>query len=145
MDITNRLKKISEDILIWTRLRNYLIDSKDHLPDSKFFASKHNTWAKVTVCLGNRARTCLLSLQSCLTLCDPMDYSPPSSSIHGILQAKKLEWVAMPSSRESSDPGIEPASLKSPALAGRFFTTSTTWEAPGNTVSLYKFQETEVI
>ena len=145
MDITNRLKKISEDILIWTRLRNYLIDSKDHLPDSKFFASKHNTWAKVTVCLGNRAHTCLLSLQSCLTLCDPMDYSPPSSSIHGILQAKKLEWVAMPSSRESSDPGIEPASLKSPALAGRFFTTSTTWEAPGNTVSLYKFQETEVI
>ena len=145
MDITNRLKKISEDILIWTRLRNYLIDSKDHLPDSKFFASKHNTWAKVTVCLGNRAHTCLLSLQSCLTLCDPMDYSPPSSSIHGILQAKKLEWVAMPSSRESSDPGIEPASLKSPALAGRFFTTSPTWEAPGNTVSLYKFQETEVI
>ena len=39
------------------------------------------------------------SLQSCLTLCDPMDYSPPGSSVHGILQARILEWVAMLSSR----------------------------------------------
>ena len=43
-----------------------------------------------------------------------MDLSPPGSSVHGILQARILEWVAMPSSR---------------ALAGRFFTTITTWEA----------------
>ena len=42
--------------------------------------------------------------QSCPTLCDPMDYSPPGSSIHGILQARILEWVAMPSSRGSSQP-----------------------------------------
>ena len=40
-----------------------------------------------------------LVAQSCLTLCDPMDYSPPGSSVHGILQAGILEWVAMPSSR----------------------------------------------
>ena len=33
--------------------------------------------------------------QSCLTLCDPMDYSPPGSSVHGILQARILEWVAI--------------------------------------------------
>ena len=39
------------------------------------------------------------SLQSCLTLCDPMDYRPPGSSVHGILQARILEWAAMPSSR----------------------------------------------
>ena len=38
----------------------------------------------------------------CLTLCDPMDCSPPGSSVHGILQARILEWVAMPSPRESS-------------------------------------------
>ena len=38
-------------------------------------------------------------LQSCPTLCDPMDCSPPGSSIHGILQASVLEWGAMPSSR----------------------------------------------
>ena len=42
------------------------------------------------------------SLQSCLTLCDPMDCSPPGSSVHRILQARILEWVAMPSSRGSS-------------------------------------------
>ena len=44
------------------------------------------------------------SLQSCPTLCDPTDYSPPGSSVHGILQARKLEWVPMPSSRVSSHP-----------------------------------------
>ena len=43
-------------------------------------------------------------LQSCLTLCDPMDYSLPGSSVHGILQARTLEWVAMPFSRGSSLP-----------------------------------------
>ena len=44
------------------------------------------------------------SLQSCLTLCDPVDCSPPGSSVHGILQARRLEWVAMSSSRGSSGP-----------------------------------------
>ena len=48
--------------------------------------------------------------QSCPTLSDPMDYSPPGSSIHGSLQARRLEWVAMPSSRDLPDPGIEPVS-----------------------------------
>ena len=41
------------------------------------------------------------SRQSCLTLCDPIDGSPPGPSVPGILQAKILEWVAMPSSRRS--------------------------------------------
>ena len=45
------------------------------------------------------------SLQSCLTLCDPMDCSPPGSSVHGIPQARILEWVAIPSSRGCSWPG----------------------------------------
>ena len=51
--------------------------------------------------------------QSCLTLCDPVDCSLPGFSVHGILQARILEWVAISSSRGSSDPGIEP---RSPAL-----------------------------
>ena len=42
------------------------------------------------------------SLQLCLTLSDPMDCSPPGSSVHGILQARLLEWGAMPPSRGSS-------------------------------------------
>ena len=41
-------------------------------------------------------------IQLCLTLCDPLDCSLPGSSAHGILQARMLEWVAMPSSRGSS-------------------------------------------
>ena len=40
----------------------------------------------------------------CLTLCDPMDCSPPHSSVHGILQARNLEWVAISFSRASSPP-----------------------------------------
>ena len=42
--------------------------------------------------------------QSCLTLCDPVDCSPPGSSVHGILQARILEWVAISFSRGSSRP-----------------------------------------
>ena len=62
--------------------------------------------------------------QSCPTLCDPMDYI-----VHGILQAIILECVAIPFSRDVPDPGMEPRSLTSLALAIRFFTTSTTREA----------------
>ena len=46
---------------------------------------------------------CLVT-QSNPTLCNPMDYTPPGFSVHGILQARILYWVAMPSSRESSQP-----------------------------------------
>ena len=45
---------------------------------------------------------CMLVAQSCPTLCDPMDCSPPASSVHGIFQARVLEWVAVSSSRGSS-------------------------------------------
>ena len=145
----------------------------------------------------------MLVVQSCRTLCNPMNCSLPDSSVHGILQARILEWIAIPFSRGSSWPknwtwvscivcrfftvwatrevplgnqikpkhlcvcsvmsdslqlhglqparllcpwnfpgkntgvgchfllpGIEPASLASPALTGGFFTTSATWEAP---------------
>ena len=44
------------------------------------------------------------SLQSCPTLCDPMECSPPGSSVHGILQARILEWDALPASKGSSQP-----------------------------------------
>ena len=69
------------------------------------------------------------SPQSCPALCDTIDHSLQGSSVHGILQARILEWIAMPSSRDLPHPGMELAPLMSPALAGRFFTTSTTWEA----------------
>ena len=62
--------------------------------------SKIGDWNLPVTC----ASICAKMLQSCLALCDPMDWSPPGSSVHGILQARILEWVAMPSSRESSQP-----------------------------------------
>ena len=49
------------------------------------------------------ACACLVT-QSCPTLCDPMDYSLPGSCVHGILQARILEWVVTPSSRGLSPP-----------------------------------------
>ena len=68
------------------------------------------------------------SLQSCPILCNPMDCSPPGSSVHWMFQARILEWDAMSSpSRGSSQPGIEPTSLLSLASVGRFFTTHATW------------------
>ena len=64
----------------------------------------------------------VLVTQLCPTLCDPMNCSPPGSSVHGILQARLLEWVTAPSSRFSQH--LESASLNSPSLAGGFFTRS---------------------
>ena len=60
-----------------------------------------------------------LDAQSSLTLCDPTDCSPPGSFIHGILQARILEWAAIPFSRGSPDPGIK---TRVSGIAGRFFT-----------------------
>ena len=52
----------------------------------------------------NLTTVCVKSLQLCPTLCNPMNCSPPGSSVHGILQAKILEWVAMPFSKVSFPP-----------------------------------------
>ena len=71
----------------------------------------------------------VLVAQSCAPLCDPVDCSPPGSSAHGILQAGKLEGVAISISRGLPNPGIIPAS---PAMAGRFFTP----DPPGNRLLL---------
>ena len=74
--------------------------------------------------------TCAKLLQLCPTLCNPMDYSLPVSSVHGILQARILEGVKFHAPLQGifPDPGIEPVSLTSPALTGGFI-TSTTREA----------------
>ena len=57
--------------------------------------------------------------QSCPTLCDPMDCSLPGSSLHGILQARILDWVAVPFSRESFQPRDQ---TQVSHITGRFFT-----------------------
>ena len=60
-------------------------------------------------------------LQSCPTLRDPMDCILPGSSAHGMLQAKVLEWVAMPFSRGSSSPRAQTCVSYCSCIAGRFF------------------------
>ena len=69
---------------------------------------------------------CTKSLQSCLTFCNPMDHSPPGSSVYGIYQARILEWAAISFSRESSRHRIELRPLMFPALPGGFFITKHT-------------------
>ena len=62
-------------------------------------------------------------IQSCLTLCDTMDWSPPGSSVHCIFQVRILEWVAISSSRGFSQPRDQTHGSCVSALAGRFFAT----------------------
>ena len=59
---------------------------------------------KTVVCMFIKVEVKVLVAQLCLTLCDPMDCSPPGSSAHGILQARVLEWVAILFSRGPSQP-----------------------------------------
>ena len=110
-DLFSRFLLISTKTLFLKHSQVLKVKTYTHL----FRGDHHSTWymqAKL--------------LQSCLTLCDPMDCSPPGSSVHDtILQARTLEWITMPSG-DLPDPGIEPVSLTSIALAGGFFTTSTT-------------------
>ena len=68
------------------------------------------------------------SIQSCPTLCDPMHWSPPGSSVLGILQVRILKCVACPPPRYPPDPGIEPAALKSSVFADGLFTAGATWK-----------------
>ena len=86
-----------------------------------------NTISKLRIICTLGLYVCAKSLQSCPALCDPMDCSPPSSSVHGILQTRILEWIAMPSFRGSSWPrDWTPISCVS-CFAGIFFTA----EPPG--------------
>ena len=69
---------------------------------------------------------CVLVTQLCLTFCDPLDRSPPASSVHGILQARILEWTAVPFSRGSSQPRDW---TQVSHVAGRLFTVWATRKA----------------
>ena len=71
---------------------------------------------------------CVCELSQCLTVCCTMACSLPGFSAHGIFQERILEQAPISISRDVH-PGIKPVSLMSLALAGRFHTTSATWEA----------------
>ena len=79
---------------------------------NSYLASYRHRWLNIeiskemSVCM-----ECVCFAQPCSTLCDPLDCSLPGSSVHRIFQARIVERVAMLSSKESSDPGVKPASL----------------------------------
>ena len=93
-----------------------LVDSKSE------FQSCSHMWGEGMIVNDNSVcvRVCSVP-QSCPALCDPMDCSLPGSSIHGVVQARILEWVAIFSSRGSYSPGIKPSFPASATLAGSFF------------------------
>ena len=76
----------------------------------------------------------ILVAQLCPTHCDPRDCSPPSSFVHGILQARILEWIAVPFSRGSSQPWDR---THISCMAGRFFITSITHSFTMNIIIFY--------
>ena len=84
------------------------------------------------ICSPFRGPAWVLSWFSCVQLwASPWTVALQAPLSTWMLQARILEWVAMPSSRGSSQPRDQPVSLMSPALAGEFFTTSASWEAHG--------------
>ena len=82
--------------------------------------------------LPNCCCCCCSIAQLCLTLCDPMDCSLPGSSVHGILQARILEWVTISSSRGSSQPRDQTLVTCGSCVGRRILYHCATWEAPSH-------------
>ena len=90
---------------IWVScVSNWQVDSFPLAPPLFFILSSIFTWQALFLTIKECSRKKVLVIQSYPTLCDPLGYSPQGSSAHGILQARILEWVAIPSSRRSSQP-----------------------------------------
>ena len=86
----------------------------------------------------NSKHTCMFVLvaQSCPTLCSPMDYSPPGSSVHGIVQARILQWVAISFSRGASRPRDQ---TQVSCIVGRIFH----WNPNQMSTSFFNFWKTD--
>ena len=109
---------------ISTKRDSFVVLIMENIP--RVLGGLAETWTKpnvcvcVCVCVCVHTRACAhTGTQLCPTLCDPMDCSPSGSSVHEL---------PFPSPWDLSNLGIELKSLASPALAGEFFTTNTTWE-----------------
>ena len=101
----------------------------------------HDIWVCCSAWLLGRSVPCLSTIirkvlmlvaQSCPSLCDPLDCSPPGSSVHGISQARILEWVAISFSKRSSPPRDQ---TWVSCITGRFFTVRANREAQSGNVS----------
>ena len=69
-------------------------------------------------------------MHSVMSDCDPMNCSPPGSSVRGILQSRALDWFAISCGQRSPNPGTETGSFESPELAGGFFTPTPPGKSP---------------
>ena len=107
-----------------------------HIPNSDAHCMCVCVWVCVCVCARTCVCVCAQLFSHVWLFATPWTMQPARlPSVHGIFQARILEWIAISSSRGSSlgdlpYPGIKPRSLAFPAVAGRFFTNCTTWEAP---------------
>ena len=100
----------------WRAIVHGVAKSQTRLSDFTFTGLKRNKEVQYLPAVIHEK---VLVAQSCPTRWNPMDYSPPGSSVHGILQARILEWVAIPFSKGSSWPKDQ---TQVSCIAGRFFT-----------------------
>ena len=127
---------LTVDLVRWSEIDCEYVLIFRWLRSNKLFWVIHNFELLFTQIVGFRhwERECgflkvkVLIAQSCPTLCDPMDCSSPGSSVHGILQARILEWVAISFSRGTSGPKDQ---TWVSWITVRFFTIWATREAPG--------------
>ena len=107
-------------LLLFSREIVFKIDSwhsaRDHVHEKKLSVT-NNPKVEIDICLIMCMR--VLVTQSCLILCNPMNYYPPGSLVHGNVQARILEWVAIPFFRGSPQPRDQ---TWISCIAGRFFT-----------------------
>ena len=111
---------------ILDRINNQLLVLKSILPGELVPLFSYVNLALPVSCPLDQVAVLHLSCsvaQLCPTVCDPTDCNPPGSSVHGILQARILEWVAISFTGNLPYPGIKPGSLASLELADGFFTT----------------------
>ena len=107
------------------------LNTSPTLPKHPEFDCWDIPFMKLLPCVVDISGLCcaILSHFSNVWLCDPMDCSLPGSSVHGILQARILEWVAMPSSSKSSQPKDQTCISCTSCITCRFFTHWVSWEA----------------
>ena len=112
--------------ILWYKSYTIHIGSKNRTSQNTGRRSQRKYKEKDILC----SCVCAESLQSCTALCDPMRCNLLGSPVHMVLQARVLVWVSMPFPGDLPDTGIPPTSLKFPALADGFLTTTATWVSP---------------
>ena len=105
-------------IWVWVSSGRWWRTGKPGMLQSMGSQKVRHDWATEQATIYCYACTHAKSPQSCLSFCNPVDCSPPSSSVHVIFQARLLEWVAMPFSRGSSQPRDQTLVSYPPSLAG---------------------------